>query len=1061
MLYFSISEMCTDFVTINEHYVHVNKVTDDEAYFTDLLMRDTMDSTEPSIYRVKQEGDCGPCSMCTVWERFSSYKDFENDRPLENDAINPYIACYANTVRIYGGHVFCHTSNLTDYSFQTHMIKMNATDGNIVAIKPFHMTTFNFRDTCIEQFYKNQKTVIDYLVDRTGFWVLYKPYNSFILQQIDPEDLSLIRRIPFDIQSDLLSLTSPIIMVCGKCYFFHIDSNMVMVSKVIDIASPNISFNATTKLTTNPLYPFLSHLRPVVHFNPMSNELFLHTVNLNRDIEEYANFLGPLSMNFRFPIASCNSKFNPDLIFPITSTILWSLHQTGYAQMHQQLDILSKVNNIDEMNHLSQIVTILTTCQNPICNNPGRSSSFPCTIRQITEHLKIYSDQMQPSKNNSTVILQVSQNQRALLQQQTLRSMSNTIEEQLNVLGNQTISALLTNLDAMKDTLPDYFASLVTFDQKKANADVDFLSTRLQSFQTSISKDSTKIGKTLGKYFKIAVASTSAELAENSFRLGLAIASMFNPFKLISGGSVLDVTDAIAETAKATAHLTRAIQSMKLITRIGEEFVILKRQMNKNLRVQSNIKNMFISAIDNQLQHPSTEKYMIGFLNEYTNYDPVFTEGAFGNIGTLLAETIDLLCNLIFEGGTTSSSIVQITFAAGVGSCVNAKTDIERLLATYDEMYDFQFDLMEAMAEFVRATVSLKSAQEISTTISQKITEAEEAQNRKTKELSVRLYALQLAAANKAHVGTLVRDACNLIEYKKAGKSTEFCKDLKLTSDPRSTSYDSLVAFDYTQDMCSDDYSVKVVNIPAAVRENGTGITLPHTIDLERLYNGEEVTFQVPDRTWLTLNGWMNSEDANKANFIREFELFLPPMFSHDQPLQRESEVHISVEMVGDNQIFPRQGNRKYSFSSPTIYNLRYLDSSRCYNPVRPITNPYDTRDCAPLQQPCITSPGTMAAAVYHPSIYSRWKIRLISSGGRLRPTPSGEFFLKAGVKICHVNPSSISSAANRPARTVGGECCADQDKFYDKFGVCQPCPRMSCVKLRGYYCDRNCTSPP
>ena len=454
---------------------------------------------------------------------------------------------------------------------------------------------------------------------------------------------------------------------------------------------------------------------------------------------------------------------------------------------------------------------------------------------------------------------------------------------------------------------------------------------------------------------------------------------------------------------------------------------------------------------------------MIGFLNEYTNYDPVFTAGAFGKIGTLLAETIEDLCSLIFEGETSLSSIHQTIFAAGHGSCINAKTDVERLLATYDEMYDFQFDLMEAMAEFARATVSMKSAQEISATISQKIAAVEEDQNRKTKEFSVRLYALQLIAANKAHMGTLVRDACNLIEYKNAGTSTEFCKDLKLTSDPSSTSYDSLVAFDYTQDMCSDDYSIKVVNIPAAVRENGTGISLPYTIDLERLYNGEEVTFQVPNSTWLIMNGWMNEVDADKANFIREFELFLPPMFSHDQPFQEESEVHISVEMTGDNRIFPHQGNRKYSFSSPTIYNLRYSDSSRCHNPIRPITNPYDTRDCAPLQQPCITSPGTMAAAVYHPSIYSRWKIRLISSGGRLRPTPSGEFFLKAGVKICHINPPSTSSAANRPARTVhvGGECCADQDKFYDKFGVCQPCPRMSCAKLRGYYCDRNCTSPP
>ena len=1028
--------------------------SDEHFYFTNILMRDTMDSTEPSIYRIKRKGDCGPCLNCTVWERFTSYEDFQNNRPFDNDIINPNIACYPSTIRIYGGFVYCHTSSFKDSIQYSHMVKINATDGSVVAKEHVQINDelTMVKGECIQNLYNRGFTTIEYLVDRTGFWVLYRPYfnyKSYILQQIDPEDLSTIRRIPIGIHSDRLSLMSPLVMMCGKLYLFHFDSNMVKVSKVFDISNPSVSFNAMTTLTKNPLYPYTKNSLPLVHFNPLSNELFLYKTKLVDNAPGH-------SMNYRIQTTSCTSKFHVDFIFNIHSTILWSLHQTGEEQMYQQVDILSRVVNIADLNELSKVADMLTTCHNPICSGAKHSSSNPCAIQQIKEQIKIYADKVKPQKDGSAVVLQTSQNQKELLQQETLRSISQKLEEQLRALQEQTITNLITSLDTMKEALPDYFSSLATFDQGKADADVGFLYMRLEDYKKSITRDSTKVGTTIGKYAEAAILSTSLELGDKIAFLGLQIAGMFNPGKLIAGDSFTDVLDAAAQVAEATTQLIRAKQFLQKINTIGAKFQILKMVMDKNLQKQTNIKNMFISAWDKQLKHSSTEQYMVGFLKEYSDYDPVFTKGMFGEIGGLLTETIDELCELIFSGETSTSNIFQSIFAAGPENCVNAKTDIERLLATYDEMYDFQYDLMEAMAEFVRATISRKSAQQISTSISQKITAAKEAQNERTKGFAARLSALQLIAANKNHIGTLVRDACNLIEYKNAGKSVEFCKDLRLTIDPTSRNYDSLVAYDYTQDMCSDDFSVKILNIPAAVRRNGTGITFPFTIDLERLYNGEEVYFQVPDSSWLATNRWMNAEDASKANFIRQFELFLPPMFK--QQSQEESEVHVRVEMVGDNRIFPHSDKRKYSFSSSTVYNLRYTDSRRCYNPVRPISNPYDTRDCPPLQQPCIVSPGTMVETVYHPSIYSRWKIRLVTSGGRLRPTPSGEFFLKAGVKICHKDPSTLASLSEtRPATTVRAQCCADANKFYDKSGVCQPCPSGSCVHLSGYYCDRNC----
>ena len=1059
MIFSSLSEKCTDPVTLQKtRFQYVDKLvgkTDDEAHFTNILMSDTMDSTEPSIFLMKQEGNCGSCSKCTVWEKFSSYEDFQNDHPLDK-ATNSHVACYANTIRVFGGYVYCQTKRLADYNgspIDSYMVKMNAKDGSIVAKKAFQIKGEILHD-CIEDFYRRKETVIDYLVDRTGFWVLYRSYfhRSFMLQMIDPEDLSTIRRIPIDIQSDSLSLTSPLVAICGKLYSFHFDSNMVKVSVVFDIFNPTNTFKTTTTLTENPLHPYISHSRPVVHFNPMSNELFLHAVNLN-----VGNTAAPQSLNFRVPIVSCNSKLHVDFTFNIKSTILWSLHQTGDEQMTQQLHVLSRAFDITDMDELAKVANALSSCQNPICYDVSHSSSSLCIIEQVRKHLKIYSDLIKPSTQN--VILQVSQNQRELLKQQTLRSISSKIENQLKDLSEQTTASLVSILSTMKEALPDYFNSLATFDQGKAKADADSLSMSLQSFKMSIDQDSRKIGKTLEDYWGYAMTSTTLELVAKTARLALVVAENSNPIGWITGDcSALEIMDAIAEVAKAATGFARAAKAVKTLQKVGNEFQKTANRMNKILQSQTNIKNMFISAVDETLQGPGTERYMMGFLQEYGNYDPIFTQGDFAYLGALLSELIDELCDLIFSGDSTHSAIVQTIFT-GLESCIDAKSDIERLLATYDEMYDFQDDLMEAMAEFVRATVSMKSAEQISTSISQKITAAEKAQNRETKEFSIRLYALQLTVANKVHTGILVRDACNLIQYKNAGETIEFCKDLRLAMDPTSTNYDLIVAYDYAKDMCSDDFSVKVLKIPATVSENGRGITFPYTIDLERLYDGEEVTFQVPNTAWLTENQWMNVEDTKKANFIRDFELFLPPLFSQES--HQELEVHIKAEMVGENRIFPGKDNKKYSFSAPTIYNFRYKDSRHCHSSHRP-SNPYNTIDCPPLRQPCIVSHGTRTAAVYHPSIYSRWRIRVASSGRRLRPTPSGEFFLKAALKICHIRSSSGHSAVKRSAHTTEGQCCADVNKFYDdKSGVCQPCRDESCVRLQGYYCDRNCTAPP
>ena len=56
------------------------------------------------------------------------------------------------------------------------------------------------------------------------------------------------------------------------------------------------------------------------------------------------------------------------------------------------------------------------------------------------------------------------------------------------------------------------------------------------------------------------------------------------------------------------------------------------------------------------------------------------------------------------------------------------------------------------------------------------------------------------------------------------------------------------------------------------------------TLNLTNLYKGRVDSFHITNKQWLIDNKWIRQSQANKAMYIKSFELFLPTV-STDEPV--------------------------------------------------------------------------------------------------------------------------------------------------------------------------------
>lgn len=717
----------------------------------------------------------------------------------------------------------------------------------------------------------------------------------------------------------------------------------------------------------------------------------------------------------------------------------------------QNLKQIFKYMANSQMNELKELLTVVPglktirpRCKNHwnLSNREKNSCLFWNSIVQIRAYLKSTSP---PTHGRVRKVLNTKTDYREFLRLTEMDRVLQVVQDNANALPNlvEWVTTEVTkNTDERFRGLRTYFQKVESFNREKANADVGFTKGWVDEYKTDLGTISTDLGERINKILISAITAVTADIVEDTIKVGFAIAQMANPLEKIFGGmSFLDFMDATQQLGQSIAKIPELVTLYKtyndLITKAG----------NIGLRFQNNanflgiVKDLIDTIGTNPSDIDTFEDKKQTFLECYRDYSPKVKRPELTALTKTWEVLIDEACELISSTHGAGSAITKMYMGAE-GHCPKAKVEAAKLIETYTEIYDFQFDLIEAMAANMRSITAQHAASEI-------VSDYEGLSNSDSDAITdFETLSLVSYISYKINIWQIAESYCAILEYKEGGRQpASVCKGTE-------TEIASLAS--YVSPTCRDAEEFKDIPISSS---SGNGF-----MDLSKLYAGRPVIFQIPDSDWLVTNKWISALERDSAIVVKKFEVFLP----YEGNTQRRA--YVKAEVIGDN---------KLSTSSSTSYVIvpnkklifEYLEGNHD-QPCRSQTfdNPYGSSkpDLCPINVDENNCLELLQKTPLFPSVYSRWKITV--SGYESTPVPeiaNNDFKLKVGMKLCILNQSQSndektqeeghkgSSNKKSKVREQRRQKCVNNLYWSKKSGRCVRCPKGSRSALDGYYCKK------
>ena len=262
----------------------------------------------------------------------------------------------------------------------------------------------------------------------------------------------------------------------------------------------------------------------------------------------------------------------------------------------------------------------------------------------------------------------------------------------------------------------------------------------------------------------------------------------------------------------------------------------------------------------------------------------------------------------------------------------------------------------------------------------------------------------------------------------------------------------NLIAF---QPQTCTPESFKFIDIPTKKPNDDESISW---INMSRLYQGEEVPFQIPSFKWLVESKWITKADASDTDiYLSAFELFLPNVppekerkrsryFIRKHKLaqvntvntnhvasvgevgrhkniskshlvcrnsREQSDIQFRITAKYSSPLFPENKSTKFNLQPYCMYAFKYQENAESCR-----QNTIDNLYSSSLPRICPLSSPPSENQV-DPSIFPLWKVKLEAPAFSSVPQGVGSSKIKAAVRICKVKkPSSLSKRKMEKTRT-------------------------------------------
>ena len=711
------------------------------------------------------------------------------------------------------------------------------------------------------------------------------------------------------------------------------------------------------------------------------------------------------------------------------------------------MDNIMAAINKNEIHVIQELLTYLPKTADVLGCDPAQPSSAQCNYERIQEQLQLFvNSYVNPNKQRKRIILETNIDFKEFLKNRQTEEILKTVQKQ-SIFITEVARVVQNRFGELRN----YFYQVQDFNKKKASADISYINTMLTRYKASLGNISYDVGNKTGQILNYARISSIVNLIEKTATVALVIAQMCNPLKQVFGGSnPTELTDAMADLSKAIAQVIKSQTLSDSFDQLKRDTVSLTSRLDENAGFLENVRSLVVSS---EVNDNNFEKNKKEFLEKYAAYDPKVKKPEISVIGEMWNQIIEKACGIIDEKGIGSSGIESKVNYEGL--CWKAPAKVQGMIETLNEIYDFQFDLIEALASTMKAKTAVKAATEINAEYDATVDVTSDNLPFKT-----RNYATLTYVTYKVQEWQAVQDYCDILEYKNGGVRPEECK--------RSTPDISLL-ISRPDTGCTSE-SIQFVDIPVKTssdfEKNAGSSSLPQTssakndmpgkIDMDDLFSGRPTSFQVPDKEWLVQHRWIGKSALLQEQhfYVKAFSLFLPTQ-SHKERL-----ITVTATASIDNK-FATEGP-KYIIAPATTFVYEYKEGNgflACFQ--REINNPYSICSTRKLPNICPLTrevSSRQQSSVLYPSIYSKWMLRIEGYNDTLFPHHTTLVAVKAGIVICKVSKTSdYSEFQKRSQLSTADWGCCDENKYWSaQHGRCETCPTESTPLLNGYYCEKS-----
>ena len=658
-------------------------------------------------------------------------------------------------------------------------------------------------------------------------------------------------------------------------------------------------------------------------------------------------------------------------------------------------------------------------------------SSDMCAVGDIFKYYeslkKLKKDRMTPSKTrNLRLHSRVDHAKMVELKKEAL--------QHITLLGN--LQSLDHNLETLVTGISGYFLGLAKYDQGIADQDVLFLKGKLDDFQNRAATLSEKVQYDTQAVMIAANVALVAQLAQEIAILAAKIANHLNPFKVIfTGVEVADIYEQAGEVARAAKELVHGAALFATFSEVYGDMAKLAEGLEDNSNQITGLQTLLNAIKENGVEDIGFDSQR--FIQAYGGYTPKVDRSALAKNDALWAAYKDSTCDLLFGAEGVGAAVTQ-GVTGGMLLCENLDGTLAEFFALRENIFDFQFDLVDALASVVRGNIAKKLSESISITNDRL----------KASTLMLGYFMTQYRLQFEANL------YCEKWQYLNQGKRIKPCSDEDFFDEH---SLDDLLTYDFGTHYHEDE---RFVFIPTKAQFQGDS----GFINLPSLAAGNPVTFRLPaNRTWLRQFNWLSSRET-LAPFVASFKLYLPLRNYNNEGAKQHSKTRITLTSIAGSRVDETSGvvyNLPLEHSSyMTLYEEGY-DPAKCPRG-KEIINPYSLCDNLPLICDTVTR---VPASVIMPTVLSTWKLSLSVETGHVNlqwdaPRPATDLLVIAKVKLRFLPGSGRKRRTIHFSAEPAFGCCAEPNTYRPKWSdrTCIPCPTEvtnSVSRLQGYYCEK------